>query len=321
MLRRSLVVLWLVGLALAEPMPKKIAMVLKAEGNSSALTGQMWAAGDRVNLPAGAKVTVLLLNKGERIEITGAGTVVVARGGLNLLEGARSKKLSTTQVSLALTGENHRQVGGMTVRNDKLPPPAPKYNLELDRVEVSEAGVLVSRPAGSGAPPRLRFLYLDPEGMPNLTADFNALARSPVPEKSVFTTQVAGRAEGNRWFWQAPWPLEESPRSYSLRVFPVPSGPLQLWTRLYHPSVGETKALAAARQQVKKWVQREPASAEPWVYLANLLEEKGQLEEALKALDSALALQPGDKGLLEMKARLLMDLGRYLQAYKVKPKT
>ncbi len=317
MLRRSLVMLWLAGMALAEPMHKKVAMVLKVEGKTSALTGQMWSAGDRIDLPADSKVTVLLLNKGERVELSGAGRVEVSNSGLTL-EGGSQKKLSTTQMKLALTGENHRQIGGMTLRAQK--PQPPKYNLALDRVEVSEGGVRVSRPAGSGAPPRLQFLYLDPEEMPSLTADFEALTRSKAPDKSVFTTQVEGRKEGTRWVWQAPWPLEEPPKSYSLRIFPVASGPMQLWTRLYHPGPAEKKELAAARDQVQQWSQREPGSVEPWVYLANLLEEKGRLEESLGALNSALALRPKDQGLLEMKARLLLDLGRYLQAYQVKPK-
>lgn len=313
MLKRSLMMLLLAGVALAEPTPKKVAMVLKAEGPSQALTGQMWAAGDRIQLPAGAKVTVLLLNQGERVELSGGGSVEVSSSGLRL-QGAQSKKLASTQVRLALTGENQRQIGGMTLRNTK----PPDYNSVLDRVEVSETGVSVSRPAAAGVPPRVQFVYQDRDNVASLATDFEALKKLQPPEQSVFSTQVAGRKVGSRWVWEAPWPLEDAPKSYSLRVFPVPSGPMLLWTRLYHPGSEELKELASAREQVRQWVRREPRSVEPWVYLANLLEEKGRLEEALGALQSALALRPQDTGLLEMKARLLLDLGRYLQAYQVK---
>lgn len=320
MFKRNLVALVLAGVALAAPTPKKVAMVLKAEGLSNVLTGQMWSAGEIVELPQGSKVTVLLLNKGERLLLSGQGRVEVSSGGLTV-KGAQSKKLSGTQMKLALTGENQRQIGGMTLRDQPPPPPPPKYNSVLDEVEISEAGVGVSRPAGTGEPPRLQFVYLDAQAMPGLSTDFEAIKKLEVPEKSVFTTQVAGRKRGQRWVWQAPWPLEDPPRSYSLRVFPVASGPMQLWTRLYHPGPEEIKQLAAAREQVKQWSGREPGSPEPWVYLANVLEEKGRLEEALEALKPALALRPKDKGLLEMKARLLMDLGRYLKAYQALPRT
>lgn len=314
MLKRSLLVLLMAGAALAEPTPKKVAMVLKAEGKTQVLTGQLWAAGDHISLPAGSKVTVLMLNKGERIELSGEGTVEVSGSGLKV-EGAQSKKLASTQMRLAMTGENQRQIGGMTLRT---PGAAPEANSVLDGVEVSESGVRLSRPAAKGAPPRLQFFYLEHENMPLLSSDFGALARVESPAQSVFSTQVAGRRVGSRWVYEAPWPLEDGPKNYSLRVFPVSSGAMQLWTRLYRPGPDETKELATAREQVRQWVAREPRNAEPWVYLANLLEEKGRLQEASQALESALALRPQDPGLLEMKMRLLLDLGRYLQAYRLK---
>ncbi len=54
--------------------------------------------------------------------------------------------------------------------------------------------------------------------------------------------------------------------------------------------------------------------AQPWLLYAANLEEKGHLEEANSVVDKALLLLPGDEGLIRMKARLLMDLGRYRQA-------
>ncbi len=75
----------------------------------------------------------------------------------------------------------------------------------------------------------------------------------------------------------------------------------------------------AAREQVRQWIEREPQSPEPWVYLASLLEEKGFLEEAVAGVNTALKLQPNDQGLIDMKARLLLDLGRYWQASQLKP--
>ena len=54
----------------------------------------------------------------------------------------------------------------------------------------------------------------------------------------------------------------------------------------------EQSELSTARQRVADWAQQEPGTSGPSVYLANLLEEKGQLEAALEALKPALALQP-----------------------------
>ena len=72
--------------------------------------------------------------------------------------------------------------------------------------------------------------------------------------------------------------------------------------------------LETARQDCLQWAEGEPKSYEPWLIYATLLEEKGRLEEASRILDKALQLEPAEPGLIQMKARLLMDLGRYGQA-------
>ncbi len=313
MFSRTLIALLLAGVALAQPAPKKVAMVLKAEGSPEVLTGQMWSDGQSIDLPAGSRVTVLLLNKGERLELSGKGKVQVSTRGLSL-KGVQSKSLASTQVRLALNGENQRQIGGMTLRRVASKP----WDSSLDRVEVTPEGLTLSRPDGKGAPPPLKFVYLDQETMPTLLSNFETVAESGRPAKSVFATQVSGHEVGGRWQWQAPWPLEDTPKAYSLRVFDPSSQKLSLWTRLYHASAQEETELAAARKQVAQWSQLEPKSPQPWVYLANLLEEKGFLEEALAATDSALSLRPGDPGVLNTKARLLLDLGRYSQASQLK---
>ena len=313
MFSRTLIALLLAGVALAQPTPKKVAMVLKAEGSPEVLTGQMWSDGQSIDLPVGSKVTVLLLNKGERVELTGKGKIQVSLRGL-ALKGVKSRSLESTQVKLALNGENQRQIGGMTLRKAASKP----WDSALDRVEVSSDGLTLSRSAGAGSPPSLEFVYLDQETMPTLMSDFQSVAEAKLPTQSVFTTQVQGKQVGSRWQWQAPWPLEDTPKAYSLRVFDPSSQKLSLWTRLYHASAREEKELTAAREQVAQWSRREPQSPQPWVYLANLLEEKGLLEEALAATESALSLRPGDQGVLNTKARLLLDLGRYTQASQLK---
>lgn len=310
MLKRCLLFLLLLGVALSETPSKKIAMVLNVQGKSDILTGQLWSVNERIKVPAGIKVTVLLLNKGQRLELTGKGEVKVSADGLKL-EGVQSTPLASSQTRLALNGENQRQIGGMVTRDqDNLTV----WNSLLDRVEISPQEVSLSRPAGRGTPPSLQFYYLLPEDMPTLGEDFKELANSGPPANSEFSTKVPGRRVGSRWQWQAPWPLEQAPKSYSLRVFELPSQKLRLWTRVYRAAEPELKELAAAREQVRQWSAREPGSPEPWIYLATLLEFKGRLDEALVALQSAHKMRPADPGLKTMKVRLLLDLGRYQQA-------
>ena len=311
MFKRCLWFLWLAGMALAEAPTKKIAMVLNVQGKSDILTGQLWSLDDHIKVPEGAKVTVLLLNKGQRLELKGKGSVRVSADGLKLEGGVQSTRLTSSQTRLALNGENQRQIGGMVTREGEN---LTVWNSLLDRVEISSQEVTLSRPAGSGSPPPLQFYYLLPEDMPTLGVDFKSLAASEPPSSSQFSTKVTGRKVGSRWQWQAPWPLEQASKSYSLRVFELPTQKLQLWTRLYRPAETELKELAATREQVRQWSAREPSSPEPWIYLATLLEFKGHLDEALVALKSARKLRPADPGLKTMKVRLLLDLGRYQQA-------
>ena len=138
-----------------------------------------------------------------------------------------------------------------------------------------------------------------------------------MPAVSVFSTRTEGRKVGSRWRWIAPWPQQDPLKSYQLRVYELPSQKLQLLTRLYRAGAQEIRDVAAAGEQARQWARREPGSVEPLVYLSTLLSDKGRLEESLTALNSALALRPADKGLLQMKVRLLLDLGRYRQAFEV----
>lgn len=310
MFKRCLWFLFLGGMALSQTPTRKIAMVLNVQGTTEVLTGQLWSVGERIDMPEGAKVTVLLLNQGQRLELTGKGSVKVAPDGLKL-EGTHSTRLASTRTRLALNGENQRQIGGMVTRTDVNKA---AWNSLLDRVEISAQGVTLSRPAGSGSPPQLQFFYLDPQDMPTLGEDFRELAASVPPSKSVLSTEVAGQKVGSRWQWQAAWPPGQASKSYSLRVFELPVKKFQLWTRVYHPAQQELQELAAAREQARQWSAREPRSPEPWIYLATLLEFKGHLEEALLALKSAQRLRPIDRGLKTMQVRLLLDLGRYQQA-------
>ena len=316
MFNRCVLFLWLACAALAQPHPKTVAMVLSVRGNPDVLTGQLWSAGDHIEMPAGAKITVLLLNKGQRMELSGKGNVAVSEQGLQV-RGTTAKELSSTQVRLSLNGENQRQIGGMTLRNVDV---SSLWNSPLERVDLSSEGITVSRPVADGAPPRLLFVYREAEAMPTFTDSFQALLNSPVPADSVFSTEVSGLKVGTRWQWQAPWPLEDAPKAYALRVFQLPSKKLLLLTRLYRPVDQEVQEMLAARQQAQKWAEREPRSAEPWVYLATVAEDKGRLEEALAAVQRAMGLRPADLGLAAIKVRLLLDLGRYRQAWDAKPR-
>ncbi|MBT9585130.1 tetratricopeptide repeat protein [bacterium] len=304
----------------------KVVMVLKVSGpvkmqNSKSftpvMTGQMWSEGSKIVVPKGSKVTVLLLNKGQRLEIEGAGTLKVSQTGL-AVEGCKSRPLESTGHTLALTGDNHRQIGGATVRGSK----PTEISAMLDGVEIvggDEPGVKVSRPATAAPPPTLEFSYLNDYAQPGLSADLEhvQLDTFMLDAGMVWKSTAEGRLVGKRWEWLVPWPAEPAPQNYALRMTnPADKSDKRqvLYTRVRSTTAAEEAELNQAQREAAEWAQREPRSIEPWVLYANLLEEKGRLQEALEALDRGLAIQPRESGLIQMKARLLMDLGRYNQA-------
>ena len=303
--------LLVVSLGWAQP-AKKVAMVLKVRGSVTnqsvpVITGQFWAAGDSIELGQGSQVTVLLLNQGERQEISGKGSLEVAPDGLSLHGGCAAKVFASSQLKLALNGENHRQIAGMVLRSSA----EAAQNSPLDQIEIEPGGLKISSPAGAGNPPRLKFFFLKKYENPILNSDLQrvrmpAMAR---PADTVSAPEVKGQKQGNRWVWEAAWPSEGP--APALEVFDPASQKRQLYTRIHQTTALQRSQLTAVRKEVAKWAQQEPGTIGPSVYLANLLEEMGQLEAALEALKPALALQPKDQGLVQMRARLLLDLGRY----------
>lgn len=334
---------WLMGAAVALfclnvfAAPVRKAMVLAVSGpvvahpfansNEKVVTGQMWSEGCQVDVPAGASLTVLMLSKGERLKIEGGGKFSVAAEGL-VLQGCKSTVLASNQHKLSLTGENHRQIGGVTVRSDMQ-----TVDGWLDRVAVAPEGVTVSMPAGAGNPPALEFEFYYSYGWPNISRD---LQRVFLPDRGMkyASPLIEGKTEGSRWVWTAPWPAEkDAPQTSGLRV-DVPRGkesllpprpqldpdrnrPDMLYTRVARLTPADLQELEEARAAAEAWSAQEPSSPQPWVVYANLLDEKCCLEEANQVLERALALQPDDEGLRQMKSRVLVDLGRYGQAVGV----
>ncbi len=315
MKRAVVAMIMLAGLGWAQP-AKKVAMVLKVAGavthqSDPVVTGQLWAPGDSIKLASGSQVTVLMLNKGEREEISGEGSLEVASEGLKLHGDCTAKVLSSTQLRLALNGENHRQIGGMVLRDSA----SVVNNSVLDRIEINSTGLKISRPAEAGNPPILQFSYFKQYEDPILNADGTVVKVPPLgdPKAAISAPVVKGRSQGTRWVWDVPWPVT-GPPARALEVLDPAGKTRLLYARVYHASAREQSELEAARKKVADWTKAEPGTIGPAVYLANLLEEKGELEGALEALKPALALQPHDQGLLEMRARLLIDLGRYADA-------
>jgi hypothetical protein len=314
-MRRVLVgLLMAVSLGWAQP-ARKVAMVLKVQGgvsnqSSPVLTGQLWGPGDSIELAQGSQVTVLLLNRGERQEISGKGSLEVAPEGLKLHGGCSARELPSTQMKLALNGENHRQIAGMVLRNAASEP----KNSPLDQIQLDPGGVKVSCPSGSGSPPSLQFYYLKKYDNPILNSDLQRV-RMPALTKAtdvLAAPEITGQKQAERWVWEAPWPSQGG--AVALEVLDPATQSRQLYTRVHQPDSQQQSELSTAREKIASWTQQDPGTIGPSVYLANLLEEMGQLQAALEALGPALSLEPKDEGLVQMKARLLIDLGRYADA-------
>jgi len=311
----------LIGSAQAESARR--AMVLKVDGpvsagNGKVLTGQFLDAGSSLQLPAGSSLTLLMLNKGQRLEIKGKGSLQLTASGVDL-KGCSSRVLDSNQQKLSLTGENHRAIGGAVLR---VPPIKLLTSTPFDKIEVLDGtrpAMLLSRPAGEGVPPTLRFDYSTAYTRPRLVANGKVeLLRGQSVQ--IESAQVSGEMSAGRWNWRIPWPATDQ-KSLSLTVNPLDQDEPVLYTFVYLTSPQEEKELRSVARETQQWSAREPQSIQPFVLYASLLAERGRLEEARQQLDKALAISKNEPGLLEMKAHVLTELGRYQQAGALRKST
>jgi hypothetical protein len=307
------------GLAWGQP-PSK-AMVLESSGSAQlksgrieekVLTGQIWREGDSVVVQPNSQLTVLVLGKGERLTIAGPAKVAIGPKGVTVNGGA-AKGRTVVQHKLALTGENHRQIGGNSLRDTE---PAQALSSKMDSVQISMDAhpvVTLSRKA-SGTPARPVVVTVESEFVrPDLSQDLRSVVRGK--QRRVFATIAAeGVLRGDSAVYEAKLPAGEPGTLLALRVRDEQSGDELLYTRLYYPLPTDRQLVTDARRDAEQWAKKEPNSAAPWLVLAQVLEEKGQLMQARDAVIKALTLRPKDEGLLQMKARLEMDLGDYVNA-------
>lgn len=292
------------------------AMVLKVDGPVLAgpqkvLTGQFLDLGSSLQLAAGSSLTLLMLNKGQRLEIKGQGSLQLNASGLEL-KGCSSRVLDSNQQKLSLTGENHRAIGGAVLRG---PVPMTLTTTPFDKIEVldgAKPAMLVSRPAGEGSPPSLRFGYTSPYTRPSLSNDGTATVGRP-NSVEIEAASVPGEVAAGRWQWRIPWPASDQ-KSLSLTLKSLDKDESLLYTFVYLTSPQEEKELHGMARAAQQWSVREPKNIQPFVLYASLLAERGRLEEARQQLDKALAIANKEAGLLQMKSNVLTELGRYSQA-------
>lgn len=303
------------------------AMVLKVQGkhvfhskeiySEQASTGQMWTAGDELELKEGASIVLLELSKGRQLEITGPGTVRVTPGGLEVTR-ASTRELSKVAHKLTLTGENHRQIGGKTVRNAAQGVTSElRLSYDMLRVDGGQLELRVPRPF-----PReeLRFEFYEGYQPWTLLDDGTVLKPdqefAPRPVEEVL---ARGSAASGELVWKVPLPKASSGKPWGLMVRDRSDdeSPVLLYTRVAALSTSESKEIGQLKQETQAWAAREPQNAAPWLVYATFLEEKSQLREAAAAADRALKLRPKDRGLLQLKARLLADMGDYQGASRV----
>jgi hypothetical protein len=311
-------VIWALTLALlrcgaAEPAHR--ALVLKADGavsqgGKAVLTGQVLDEGSKLNLEAKSRLTLLLLDRGQRLEIRGKGWLLVGPKDLQLSGGLKQFILDSNQQKLALTGDNKRNVGGMTLRQ------AASLMLKdsaFDRIEVRDgsAGLVFSCAAGQGQPPELTFQFLSEYSVPDWDGAKPEIRR-PDTEAIILASSVGGERQGARWRWEVAWPQSDDQRM-GLLVTDSAGSPW-LYTMVYQTNPTEENELSQARRRAAEWSKREPQSVQPLLIYASLLENRGRLEEAHQQLRLALALAGHDAGLRAMQARILCELGRFSQA-------
>jgi hypothetical protein len=298
--------------------PTRRAMVLAVQGevlsgSQPIRSGQLLDDSSLLDLKHNATVTLILLNKGQRVAVEGEGQLRFSTEGLAPSAGARVRVLDSNQQKVTLNGENHRSVGGLITRDVEVGR-TPLDSTVFDSVEVLEGhGVLVSRPAGQGPPPALCFHFLASYTLPDLTKDGKAACLLHLKEKAIWSPVIQGHRIESRWVWEAVWPKLDY-QSMGLVVTEEEEFEPLLYTWLYRAGSQEQSQLLSLAREVESWRAREPESIEPLVLYASLLEDRRYLEAANQQLDKALALKNKEPGLLEMKARVLTELGRYSEA-------
>ncbi|ODT73419.1 hypothetical protein ABS71_07180 [bacterium SCN 62-11] len=292
-------------------------MVLAVQGKVSAyqkpvVTGQLLDDSSVLDLPGGSSVTLLVLNKGERVAVSGQGRLQLSDQGVQVRDGATLRVIDSNQQKLSLNGENHRTIGGMTTRSLEVGRTV-LNSTSIDRVEVREGqGLMISRPAGTGSPPSLTFRFTPVYKLPEVV-DGKPVCLLPDKDVYLWSPVVPGQRVGSRWQWEVGWPKEDL-KTMGLVITEADEPTPLLYTWVYQTSPEEEEQLRTLGQEVKAWSQREPKSVEPMVVFASVLEDRGFLERAVQQIDQALALKNDEPGLLEMKARVLTELGRYAEA-------
>ena len=300
--------------------PTRRAMVLSVQGKvldhaQPVLTGQLLNDDSVLSLPENSSVTLLVLNKGERVAVSGQGKLEFGALGLQVRDGAGIRPVGSNQRRLSLNGENHRSIGGMITRSVEVGRTALE-NTEFDRVEVREGqGLMLSRPAGQGEPPSLTFRFTPTYYLPEYVSGKPFCL---LPDKDVYlwAPEISGQRVGSRWQWEVPWP-KDAQKTMGLVVSDPRSVAPALYTWVYQTDPQEEEDLRSLTRDVKDWTGREPESIEPLVVYASVLEDRGFLERALQQLERALQLKNDEPGLLEMKARVLTELGRYSEASRL----
>ena len=301
------------------------AMVLMVKGavlaqTQQVLTGQLLEQGSTLQLPAGTSITLLLLNKGQRLEVKGPGSIGVDASGLRL-QGCTSRLLDSNQQKLSLTGENHRTIGGMVLRNVRV---IEASTSPVDKIEVlggTRPAILLSRRAGEGPPPDLQFVFAPNYRAPKPISQGRAEVYRSEPETRIQSGLVKGEVVAGRWKWQLPYPDSDLKTLTLTLTEHDHNDVVWLYTRVYLTSPDEEKELSKVARNVQQWSAREPQSIQPRVLYASLLGERGRLEESLQQVDKALSLAKDDAGLREMKYQILLDLGRYSQAAELNKST
>lgn len=296
--------------------PARQAMVLQSEGMASSrngeavVTGQIWSQGERVKVPNKSTLVVLMLGKGKRMKVVGPAEIQVESGGLKV--SGKVEELGPVGARLALTGENHRQIGGMILRKgeesaSKLPTCA------FDRISVGPQ-ILVSGPAPGGATPASLVVEFSSEFYePGL---FGSNLERVTPGAAFSVQVVSPELEASRVSYPVNWPNLPPGASFAMRVLSEDGSQELLYTRLRRPGVSEEQELKAMESETLSWAEQEPKSIAPWVVYANALEERALLSPALEAVERGLSLRPMDIGLLEQKCRLQLDFGNYEEAMK-----
>lgn len=265
-------------------------------------TGRVFQENEKLSLPAGSQVTLLILGQGKRVSVSaGSDDEVWVEQGAVRTHSARVNPIEGNHHRLHLTGDNHRQVAGLVVRA------AYEHKVESTPYTVEVTPQMLQISCAKNSPAAASTLNLEfyfpyrPQSLNERLDGLTGLRTEP--KERLHSARLVGSEEGEKRCYRYLFPSDWAEREWGVKLS---GGPHDFYFPIYVPTEEHLEEL--------KRLQKD-TSPEGLLIYAAAAEEVRQPTLALSALEKVIANRPDDDpGLYVWRARLQLDMGKYAEA-------